>query len=685
VLKAVLSVLVLSVSLSAGEFTTFIGGTAFPPYPYTVTAMTTDAAGNTYLTGLRTLSPLYATMPGHTDCFVSKVDPAGKIVFTDVFAGQGKDQVLAIAVDPAGDVYVGGTTTSPDFPLTNALQRDSPNNSDGAGFLMKLSPDGRTILYSTYFGGILGNTTVYALATDNSGNLYATGTTGAPDFPKTPGMPAAPLVGPTFTAVFITEISGAGDRILYSGDDIIPVTGNPFHGGAQVGTGIAVDAGGDAWVAGSGGASGNSFDGQPFTGNVFAFEVKAGGKGVAWSKSVASGSSCQTFDMAIDSAGDVYAAGITTDPNLPQTGGTVGPQMSGSGSGFVMKFKADGTAILWSTYLGDEITSIAAGPNGDLFAVGTTTSSEFPNPDGWSATGQDFLVELNPSGTTLLYSGRYPNGTISKAVALDGSGLIHAAGPTGLLSAIAPGQPPLMRAFGAMNAAGGAMTGNLTPGEVIAIYGPHIGPATPVVAKADSSGMLPTTLGGVQVTIGARPAPLLYVSDGQINAIVPPQDSNESPPELDLQIRNGNNTSPGFRTVNVASMPAVFADAAGNAIAVNQDGTLNSASNPGKAGSVVAIWTSGLQSFSPVGGIATSANNYCAADCLVVLNPEATPSEWNSAKVQYAGTSPGTANAVLQINFVVPALDVNQTQLYFAVALQGSATLSDLVTIYVTP
>src|SRR5580658_8338219 len=195
--------LVTSALALAGEYTTYIGDI----YPRTITAIATDAAGNTYVTGNRgnpgiptavILSP-YASVSSFLlgvasaayapdDVFVSKIDPSGKVLFTNTFAGKGVDQAFAVAVDPTGNIYVAGTTTSPDFPVSNALQ--SQNSQFGAGFIVKLSSDGRTILYSTYFGGLQGMTSINAMTTDAAGNLYLTGTTYATDFPHTPGMPA---------------------------------------------------------------------------------------------------------------------------------------------------------------------------------------------------------------------------------------------------------------------------------------------------------------------------------------------------------------------------------------------------------------------------------------------------------------------------------------------------------------
>lgn len=110
--------------------------------------------------------------------FVTKVGPAGQVVFTKYVGGNGSDQGTAIALDPAGDIYVAGAVTSTDFVLSNALQ-----TGPGTSFILKLSPDGNTVLYSSYFGGSLGETSVAGLATDAKGNLYLTGTTDARDFP----------------------------------------------------------------------------------------------------------------------------------------------------------------------------------------------------------------------------------------------------------------------------------------------------------------------------------------------------------------------------------------------------------------------------------------------------------------------------------------------------------------------
>jgi len=82
-------------------------------------------------------------------------------------------------VDAAGNIYLAGATNSPLLPLRNAMQ-----STPGPGFVVKFSPDGTQILYSTYFPEA-----IQALALDAAGNIYVTGTTDSAAFPVTAGLP----------------------------------------------------------------------------------------------------------------------------------------------------------------------------------------------------------------------------------------------------------------------------------------------------------------------------------------------------------------------------------------------------------------------------------------------------------------------------------------------------------------
>lgn len=404
-------------------------------------------------------------------------------------------------------------------------------------------------------------------------------------------------------------------------------------------------------------------------------KINSGGTGIAYITYVGSGNYFNSVAaepanvvnaLAIDSVGNTYLSGATNDPNFPATQGSYQPTLAAStavnafgnplSEAFVAKLASDASHVVWATYLGDGPVDAAQSivvddPSGNVWTTGTTTSVAFPNTNGWS-TGGDFLVELNASGAALLYAARYPDQTVAQAVALDPvTGLVHAAGATGVVSGIAPTQTPTMRAFGLVSMAGGEISGRVAWGEMVSIYGPHIGPTVAVTATEDSSGALPTTLGGVQVSFPDQGnAALLYVSDSQINAILPALNSPAT-----MQITNGGTTSPAFPVLSEDALPLVFLNANGTAAAVNQDGTVNSPLNPAVAGSFVTIWATGTGHLPlDVGKIATSANNSCNSQCQINVYSEVPGPFVQPATVLYAGASPGFASGFTEIVFLIP-------------------------------
>jgi uncharacterized protein (TIGR03437 family) len=700
-MRVIAGFLLTAIPIFGAEYTTYIGDS----YSYTVTAMVADAVGNTYLAGSRLIIPtLYNPAPTTvtypaSDVFVTKLDPSGNLLFTVAFAGKISDQANAIAVDPSGNIYIAGTTYSPDFPLSNALQ--TAFAPLGSSFIMKLSPTGRTILYSTFFGGTGPVTRINALATDAKGNLYLTGYTSASDFPMISGMPTHSL-DPLTVGAFVTEISAAGDKIIYSAvitgtrNACSPSSGCPARPRSTVGAGIAVDGGGNAYIAGNTSTTDLATSAGAFAAQgigAFVAKIYAGGTGVSYLTYLGAGNyygplieiPTNTVNaVAVDSGGSVYLAGATSDPSFPATTGayqttfagpaSMNPSQAAPSDAFLAKLNPTGTALLWATYLGgagmDSANSIAVDADGTVWAVGATTSPDFPNANGW-LHGGNFLAGLSESGSLLTYAAQYPSGTVATSVAVDAGGLVHAAGPTGIVTTIAPKQPPTMRPFAITSAAGGAVSGRIARGELISIYGPHIGPSTPVSAMPDSAGDLPTSLGGIQVTIGGIQAWLVYVSDSQINAIVPVLANRVE----GVQITNNGNKSPAFRVSVVDALPQIFKHPDGTAAVINQDGTINSRSNPAQPGSVLTFWATGATARQFPGRIANLASNSCET-CSVKLAGTA------NLTILYAGSSPGLPGAIMQINILLPAKWNYLADLSLSVG--GEAQQSDPVPFYLT-
>ena len=695
---------------TAGEYTTYIGDA----FPRTVAAIATDTEGNTSCSRKSRkfrhtnrcdsrgsqFDSLRFSFPAPNDVFVSKIDPSGKILFTRSFAGKGADQGLAVAVDPGGNIYVAGTTTSPDFPISNALQ--SQPSQFGSGFIVKLSADGRTILYSTYFGGVTGMTSINAMTTDPAGNLYLTGTTAATDFPQTPGLPSATAVitqnnGPPITGAFVTSINSAGDKILFSGTIAGTYAGcNAFFcGPSTTGSSIAVDASKNIYFGGNTNTRNlpttlGAFLRQGL--GAFAGKISANGTSLAYLTYLSATSEYDgaafiganaLSSVTVDSAGNAYLAGTTGDSNFPVTPGAYQTTFAGDPldplhglpsktAGFLAKLKSDGSALVWATYLGgfgkDAINSIAIDAAGDVWATGTTASTNFPNAQGWSQGG-DFLVELNPTASSLAYSARYPNGTVSAAVALDPTLFVHTAGATGILSEIASTAPPVPKIFGIGNVTGGLLAGRISPAEVISIYGPHIGPAAGTAPAAGIT-TYPTSLAGVQVTIGGFPAPLLYVSDGQINAVVPMEVTADA--AATIQIANGSIVTPAYPVWIDESDAVLFPGV------LNQNGSLNSETNPAKLASVVFFYATGWQpSFDPLidGQVGATAISACGMNACFA----------SQGNIVYAGAAPGIVAGVTQFNLQLNAgpQPVPVTQLQeLTISVSG---LNQLVSIWVTP
>jgi uncharacterized protein (TIGR03437 family) len=716
----------LASSAFGADYTTYIGD----EFPYRVAAITTDSAGNTYVTGSRNgalgvptanfavLLPANSTPPPSPpppDVFLTKLDPAGNIVFTTTISGKGSDQANAIALDPSGNIYIAGTTSSANFPLRDALQTEA--SPSGTGFIVKLSPDGGTVFYSTFFGGTLGPSSVNALAVDAKGNLYVTGytyyVTGytyASDFPTTAGLPAGHVgfyTVPITSGAFFAKIASAGTQILYAGLIAGQNLACPGGGGSScflssrstVGAGIAVDASGNAYIAGNT----NTIDLMGTTGTLlaqgtgaFVTKVNASGTALAYltflgatsygAISVPSSPANAVLAIAADSAGNAYLTGSTSDPRFPATANSYQPVYAGPATppplgsappadAFVAKLKPDGSGMVWATYLGgpsaDAGQSLAVDSSGNVWVTGTTSSLTFPNADGWTPGG-DFLVEVDSTGSALSYSAEFPSGSTAQAVALVASGSVQVAGQGGLVSTIRTVLPPVARIFGIVNAAGGPITGRISPGELISIYGPSLGPLTPVPASPDGSGLFPKSLGGVQVTIDGIAAPLLYVSLTQINAVVPFGVTSDA---ATVQVANGGSARSAFRAIVDSTAPAIFTNAAGNA-AVNQNGTINSASNPAKRGSVIGIWATGTGVASRTDGqVSAGAQNDCSSCSPYV--------DFASVGVLYAGSAPGLVAGITQIDFYLPETAPAAQSVLVILAAGGRSSAGILV--YIAP
>jgi uncharacterized protein (TIGR03437 family) len=195
-------------------------------------------------------------------------------------------------------------------------------------------------------------------------------------------------------------------------------------------------------------------------------------------------------------------------------------------------------------------------------------------------------------------------------------------------------------------------TGGVAPGEIVTFFGSGIGPAVAATLQLTADGrFLTTELAGTQVFFDDVPAPLIYVSDTQVNAIVPYAVAGKTSTQLQVDYQGVRSKPVTLKVAEAA--PAVFtqnASGSGPGAILNQDYTLNSASNPAAKGSVVMLFATGEGQTNPPG-----VDGKIAVDALPKPNLAVTALIGGvSAQVLYAGGAPGLVAGLVQVNVRVP-------------------------------
>jgi uncharacterized protein (TIGR03437 family) len=211
----------------------------------------------------------------------------------------------------------------------------------------------------------------------------------------------------------------------------------------------------------------------------------------------------------------------------------------------------------------------------------------------------------------------------------------------------------IVNALGGIQNAASYATGAVSPGEIVVLYGTGMGPAALAYSQVDSgSGLLETTVAGTTVLFNGIPAPIIYTSAGQVSAIVPYEVAGAATAQI-LVNYQGNNVAGGIVTV-APSAPGIFTvnSGTGQAAALNQDTSVNSASNPAAAGSIIVLYVTGEGQTAPQGvdGKIASAASLPAPVLPVTVTIGGQP-----ATYAYAGAAPDEVAGVMQINASIPA------------------------------
>jgi len=396
-----------------------------------------DGSGNAYITGYAGTSdfpskdPIQASEAGDGDAFVAKIDADGSaLVYSTYLGGSDFDYGRGIAVDGSGNAYITGSTVSDNFPTKNPIQASKAGYQDA--FVAKIDADGSALVYSTYLGGSFIDYG-YGIAVDGSGNAYITGYSDSDSFPTKNPIQASKA---GYQDAFVAKIDADGSALVYS----------TYLGGNSddSGYGIAVDGSGNAYITGFT-VSDNFPTKNPIQASkagyqdAFIAKIDADGSALVYSTYLGGSDRDSGHGIAVDGSGNAYITGYTVSDNFP-TKNPIQASYAGYDDAFVAKIDADGSALVYSTYLGgnsdDSGYGIAVDGSGNAYITGDTDSDSFPtkNPIQASKAGyrDAFVAKINAAGSALVYS-TYLGGNsydFGHGIAVDDSGNAYITGDT---------------------------------------------------------------------------------------------------------------------------------------------------------------------------------------------------------------------------------------------------------------
>jgi gliding motility-associated-like protein len=404
------------------SYTAALGGSNNINYCF---ANAMDVHGNVYLTGMVDgsfpVTPGAYSGPGNVqpEIFVAKFSADGTtLLYSTYLPGSSSEFGTSIVVDALGRAYITGVvdlniTGLTNYPSTpNAYQPVHDTGSDA--ILTVLDPAGSSLVYSTFLGGP-SSETGYSLALGPTGIAYVTGTTSYLGFPEVAATDYVQGDKDVFVAKFDINQSGAAS-LLYS----VRIGAGPFNYCSA--HGIAVDDAGNAYVTGGVGVG--------FGSSVF--PVTPGAYSVTYSPGMDGGCAYllklgPTLPVAITYAtylgagtgisvdvlagtGEAYVAGTTETPAFPTTTDALQPSYGGgNGDAFALKMSADGSTLLYATFLGgadqDESTDLVVNSAGEAYVAGLSRGGFPTSPGAYQEAHAGFfswdmfLVHLDPAGT----------------------------------------------------------------------------------------------------------------------------------------------------------------------------------------------------------------------------------------------------------------------------------------------
>lgn len=558
--------------------------------------------------------------------------------------GSNQDYGYGVTLDAKGNIYVAGTTNSFDFPVAGNFVQSGLNGGSQSGFVSMISPS-YSLVYSTTLGSGGGPDYIHGVAVDSSGRIFVGGIAGSTNLPVIGGLPypgGSKLPAEAFAAILNPSKQPSLIYSTYLG-------GSDFNSGAL---GVATDGTGNIYLAGISQATDFPVTSTSVRGpggglypHVFVTKLNPSAQGnaqLAYSTFLGGSFQDHAAGIAVDSTGKIIVAGYTNSPNFEITTNAVQREYVGTllSSGFYtdLGFLAQidptlsgASSLVYSSFVGgggvngggSVVYAVALDATGKIAVVGGGSTAGAPVPFGYQTallgSGDAYLARFDMSQTGPLLT------SIENAASLSAD-----------------------------------QNGTMSPGMIVTLKGTGLGPAIATNGSIDpTSGKVSTSAAGVQVLIDGVPCPLLYLSATQINAIAPYELVNKRNQTVQVQVIY--NQVPGnifYEIVNLTN-PGIFSfdDGSGQGAILNQDGTVNGASNAAARGSLIQIFATGEGQTNPPGVDGAIANEPLGsiptpvAAVTVTIGGVAVP----ASGITYAGTLPGGVAGALQINATIPA------------------------------
>ena len=523
---------------------------------------------------------VYSAVAARGDAFVAKLNPGGTgILWLTYLGGSGGDAAADIAIDPSGNVYVTGNTTSEDFPASTG-----PGGEAGM-FVTKFAPDG-TLAYSTVFGG---GGQVMSLAVNANGEAHVAGSTRYGILPATPGAYKTETEGgdgyaakldaagrlaylsylPQFATIHATTFETPDARVAVA----IDATGAPVYGGWEGRLGRMSPDGSSMTML------------PPLPAHISA--------------------------MDSDSRGNLFIVGRQTEQTRSRScpGGRLIPPIP-SGDILIAKLRAEDLTVISSTSLwGDCVSvpsSIRASETGEALVAFTTRSGFEPVAPVLGPGYGPMLALIAADGISRRlvtgiegYSGSAPaaalapDGSVYASVSMQNAAILR-------IPITPPGGPVVSRYWNAFSGAYGP-----APGTLLTLTGENLA-STYIDLGLNYAGPLPRQLAGTSVLFDGEAAEVMQVAPDRVICVVPAGLAGKQFTSIQLIRGESRGTpyiagvTPPLMTLLTTQFPSVPLTGRPDGNIRNADGSLNSPDNPAAPGSTVTLFATGVAAPGPI-------------------------------------------------------------------------------------